>query len=76
MARGVYGFAERESAARADELRRIAMTIVGRGVYRNGKRMDLDDVPFDELADQCLLADDFSWIGLYDPTQDGARHRG
>ena len=45
------------------------MTIVGRGVYRNGKRMDLDDVPFDELADQCLLADDFSWIGLYDPTQ-------
>jgi magnesium transporter len=43
--------------------------IVGAGVYRHGKRVDVTGT-FEELADSCTTPDSFTWLGLYEPSDD------
>jgi magnesium transporter len=41
--------------------------IVGQGVYRDGKRVDVDGT-FDQLVGACHTGDEFVWLGLFEPT--------
>ena len=42
--------------------------IVDSAVYEDGRRRD-GDVPVHEAMEQCRQANCFTWIGLYEPTE-------
>ena len=41
--------------------------IVGQGVYRDGKRLDVDG-SFLDLVNTCRTGDEFVWLGLFEPS--------